>query len=112
MALKSMKITKADRDARKKEHMCVPYDGDDYPYGLRISLDEQALKKLGLSKLPKTGATVTLTAECCVVSTSVNDRKGKSDRRVELQIERMDLETPKGSVEDAIDEALEEAGDE
>lgn len=109
MALKSMKITKADREARKKSYDCVPMSGDDYPYGLRVSLDEDAMKKLGITKLPKTGSYVTLVAECCVQSTSVNDRDGKEERRMELQIEKLEVTPEKQTAEDAISDAIDEA---
>lgn len=112
MSLKSMKITKADRDARKKGYgVCSPMGGDDYPYGLRVTLDEDALKKLGLTKLPKAGAYVALRAECCVISVSVNERDGKTDRRIELQMEKLEVIVPPGTAEDAIGDAIDAADD-
>lgn len=112
MALKSMKITKADRDARKKGYeVCSPSGGDDYPYGLRVSLDEDILKKLGISKMPKAGGYVALRAECCVISVSINERDGKTERRIELQMEKMEVIVPPETAEDAIGDAIDEAGD-
>lgn len=91
MALKSMKVTKADRKA-KEEKYCVPcLDSDDYPYGLRIHLDSEMLDKLGIKKLPKAGATFTLSASGTVKSTEVNDRNGKETKSMSLQIEKLDV---------------------
>lgn len=111
MALKSMKTTKADLKARQKTYAKPMSDGEDYPYGLRITLDADALKKLGVTSLPKTGAYVTVQAECCVKSTSIDDRNGRTERRIELQIENMEVTLPKQSAEDAISDAVSKAGE-
>lgn len=91
MALKSMKVTKEDKKKRE-ETMCAPcIDSDDYPYGLRIHLDSEMLSKLGIKKLPKAGASFTLSASGTVKSTEVNDRNGKETKSMSLQIEKLDV---------------------
>lgn len=109
MALKSMKVTKADRKEREKGYAIAPGGGEDYPYGLRISLDADSMKKLGITSLPKAGKTVKVVAECCVKSTSVDDRDGRTERRMELQIEKMDVDIEDESAEEAIGRAIDEA---
>ncbi len=47
MELHSMKRTKAEKKSTSPE-VATPYEGDDYPYGLEISLEKESLAKLGL----------------------------------------------------------------
>lgn len=68
-------------------------DRPEYPYGLRINLDNETLTKLGMTELPEIDQEFKITALACVVSVSQHDNKGsdKPDRSVDLQIEMMDL---------------------
>lgn len=47
MELVDIKRTKADKKAEKKR-WDEPYEGDDYPYGLQLHLDDETIKKMGL----------------------------------------------------------------
>lgn len=115
--LTSMKITKAEREAKEKRYKNLgpaSIDGDVYPYGLQIRLDDNALEKLGLKTLPKTGRKVRVIAECSVASTSdrqtVRTSGGDNrDRSMELQIEKLAVNLEPGSATEAVDDALEEA---
>lgn len=91
MALRSMKVTKEDRKKREEMYSKPCIDGDDYPYSLRIHLDSEMLEKLGLKKLPKTGATFKLSATGSVKSTEINDRDGKEKKSMSLQIEKLEV---------------------
>ncbi len=64
----------------------------EYPYGLTITLDEEAIEKLSLMALPQVGQTMMLMARVKVVSVSQRDTEqdGK-DRSVSLQITDMEL---------------------
>lgn len=112
MKLTSMKITKAEREERSKplEAGYPGMDGDSYPYGLQIRLDDTALEKLGIKNMPKTGRKVRVTCECSVTSTSEHKRSsgGKDDRNrsMELQIEKLALNLEATSAEQAVDDAL------
>lgn len=111
MALKDMKVTKAEAKAEKEKYaspISCGQDGDRYPYGLEVRLDNDSLKKLGITTLPKVGSKMTLTALVVVESASENQRReGGSRRDMTLQITKMDLSKGKAaSAEGALDEAL------
>lgn len=88
-----MKLTKKE----KKELEPFPamkYEGPDYPYGLRLHLDEDALEKLGIS-LPNVGETFEVSGIGVVMSVSENrhesqGRKHKS-QSVEIQLQKLGL---------------------
>lgn len=69
---------------------------EEYPYGLRISLDDESIAKLGISKLPEVGLEMYLGATVKVVEVSENELHGENkERRVELQITDMALTVEK-----------------
>jgi hypothetical protein len=111
--LKSMKITKAEREKRDGPAKLADYPSDTYPYGLQIRLDDVALEKLEIESLPKTGRKVRVMAECTVTSTSEHKRStgGKDDRNrsMELQIEKLSVNLEPGSAEEAMEDALEDS---
>lgn len=103
----SMKLTKADREAEKKKYdgPCS-IDSEEYPYGLRLNLDNRALKKLGIKGLPDVGSTMTITAKVDVVGARQEDRAdGRSERNLDLQITDLALDTDGGAVA-AVDKAI------
>lgn len=102
MALKSVAFTKAEQKERNSPGKCVPWEGEKYPYGLRLDLNSDVMAKLDIDSLPKTGSEVTITAKAKVVSTSINDREGKKEKRMELQIIAMEIDGGEESAEDAI----------
>lgn len=68
----------------------------EYPYGLRISLCEEDLAKLGITALPAVGQKLALNATAAVVSVSTYQAddasdNGRDEQRVELQITDMAL---------------------
>jgi hypothetical protein len=110
MALKSLAFTKAEQKERNSSKPCMEYSGEKYPWGMRLDFNGDVMKKLGMPSLPKTGKEVMITAKAKVVSTSINDREGgKPEQRMELQITAIEVTGGGGSLEDAIDDALEEA---
>ncbi len=88
-----MKLIDMKRQSETEDStMLSPKTQDEYPWGLRISLDDETLTKLGMAELPKIGAEYKLVALACVVSISQNESsEGKPSRHVELQIEQMML---------------------
>lgn len=84
-----MKFTKAD----KKERMAgMEVGGNDYPWGLTITLDAQALKKMGIEELPDAGDECQMQAigKVTRVSQSAN-ANDENDRSVEIQITNLAL---------------------
>jgi hypothetical protein len=65
----------------------------EYPYGLRVRLDNDSLKKLGITEMPAIDAEFKLTALVCVVEISQSDSQNSEEpyRSLELQIEQMEL---------------------
>lgn len=88
-----MKNSKKDKK-KSESAMCSPCgSSEEYPYGLRIDLSDEALDKLGLDKLPGVGDKMTLEASVKVTSVSENSYEGQDRRRsVTLQITDMKLE--------------------
>ena len=63
-----------------------------YSYGTLVCLDDELMKRLGMSEPPAVGTVMTLTAHVVVTSTGVNQQQdGDKEARCELQITEMDL---------------------
>lgn len=88
-----MKRTEKER----KDSACTIMEGEspDYPWGLRITLNDEQIEVLGIKSLPAVGAPVAIEAIGTVQS--VSDEavdNGKSNRRIELQITDLALAAP------------------
>lgn len=83
---------KNGKKPKSNEIAYISEESEDYPYGLRISLNSSSLKKLGMTALPQTGVSIKFEAKAKVVSTSQTASKGESERQVELQITDMEFE--------------------
>lgn len=105
MELVSMEIQKSEvTDFYARPLESAEAEGPKYPYGLKIDLEGESLKKLGLVDLPKVGTKMTLTAQVEVCSVSQYESKdGNADQRVSIQIEAMALEPVKAAVEEKED---------
>lgn len=110
MKLVDMKRTAADKKAeREKYDKPCSIGGDDYPYGLSLTLDAEMLKKLGISDLPKVGTVYTLQASATV--TTVESREGTDSsvrhrKSMTLQMRRIGLQKGAASALAAVDNAL------
>ena len=92
--LVSMKITAAERKKNEPSTSPVEQDQPQYPYGLQLDLEHEALKKLGVA-LPKVGKDFTLIANVTVTRVSSYESVGQDARgSVGLQITDMCLEAP------------------
>jgi len=97
-------------DEAKKEYGCEPSDTDSlpkYPYGLSIYLDDDTLKKLGITDLPKVGTSMPATITVTVTGTSQratqSGKEGENMRTcVDLQITDMDITMPSKSAADVL----------
>lgn len=74
---------------------------EDYPYGLRIELDHEGMKKLGMHKMPRVGEKHRIVAHAKVTSSSEHSYEGEGKRRsASLQITHMKMST-KGKHDDS-----------
>jgi len=101
-----LKRTKAEKKAREESYKLPSPDGEDYPYGLNIRLSQEELTKLGIKELPEAGDEIMLEAVATVISTSNNERNGKSDRSIELQLRKLCLDIG-GEPDDESEESAE-----
>ena len=90
-ALVDMKRSKAEKKKNESPMAKSSSSYDDYPYGLRIDLNEEAMDKLGID-LPKVGSSVTITATAKIESAEERQSSsdgGKKRRSCCLQITKM-----------------------
>jgi hypothetical protein len=100
--LVSMKVDRSSRE-EKSEAISTPGDAPMYPYGLNVSLDEDALEKLdvGVGDF-KIGAELVIVAKVRVDSLSSNASiAGGDSARVGLQITDLCLEDNAAKAESA-----------
>lgn len=77
-------------------------DAPKYPWGLKITLDDDALEKLGITSLPAVGSKMTISATCEVCSTSAySDQAGEPETSMSLQITAMELGAAQSSQDQA-----------
>lgn len=79
---------------------CAPMSGEDYPWGLSISLGNDELEKLDLDGDCTAGDTIDLRAFAKVTSVSVREINGRQERRIELQITDLAVESEEEEVRD------------
>jgi hypothetical protein len=91
--LVSMKIDPKAREAKYAETAMA--DRPEYPWGLCLNVDDDALEKLGIAKLPGAGDELTLQAVVKVTSSSETDTAAGKNRSLSLQITSMGLEPKK-----------------
>ena len=86
-----MKMSKAQK---KKLNMPsrVSSDGQDYPWGLQINLDDSAIKKLGIIELPDAETECQVMAVGKITRVSSTSENGTMKRSMEIQIMKMNVE--------------------
>jgi hypothetical protein len=113
--VKTVVMKRSDADKKKvEESYATPFHpgGDDYPYGLHITLDNDSLSKLGIDGIPKPGDKFKIAGEAHVLSSEQRDTDQKSDRRVELVLHELGAEPKPGNSSDrqkSVREDLEDA---
>lgn len=94
MKMVSMKLDKKDVKKEMAEHSIS--DMPEYPYGLNIRLDDESIKKLGISELPEVGSDMVVLAKVKVEEVSSRDSlNGNENTSISLQITDMSLEKNK-----------------
>ena len=84
--LRDMKLTKAEKEDSMP--MAMPSHEMEYPYGLRLSLDDDSLSKLGIAT-PKHDQHFRVVGSGCVKSVSVSENEHGMRRHVEVQLEKL-----------------------
>jgi hypothetical protein len=97
--MKSMKLTKAETE--NASPIEAKAAAPQYPWGLRLELNDETMKKLGLKELPDVGEKMVLKANVVVESVSQNDTKDGKRQNMSLQITDMDLGEAEKSEEPA-----------
>lgn len=82
--LVDMKVDRSKINAGASEPAMA--EGPEYPYGLRLRLETEDLKKLGLTELPDIGAGMMLVAEAKVCACSQSKALYGEQRSLELQV--------------------------
>lgn len=76
----------------KEQYEPTESDAPKYPWGLKLTLDDDALEKLGITSMPAVGTKMQLSATVEVCSTSAySTQEGESEASVSLQITAMEL---------------------
>lgn len=70
----------------------VKSDAPQYPYGLKLNIDKDAMNKLGMKEMPKMGNVMNMRAKCKVTNMSANEH----GKHMGLQITDMEI-MPDGS---------------
>ena len=88
---KSMVSMKMDNKEVEEAGPASPSSKKDYPYGLRISLEDDSLEKLGLKEMPEVGKSMKMEAMCKVCGTSSNQSESDEGPRKRLEIQLTDM---------------------
>ena len=89
MALVSMKLSPTEAKAESGS-ISPDYDAPEYPYGLSIYLDADAMSKLGIDKM-EVGTEVTLSAKALVTGYSERASQSGSYKSTDIQITDMEM---------------------
>lgn len=80
---------------RSESEMAKPYglemEDREYPWGLKVHLEDEDLEKLGIDMLPDVGGKRLMIARVEIVSASRHDTQDGVDRSMSLQITDMKL---------------------
>ena len=90
---------------------CAPVscEHEKYPYGLRIHLDHESMKKLGIKELPKVGDKVMVQAMAIVCDVSDHMMEGKEESRKSMGLQICEMACgSKSDKKKASDELYEE----
>lgn len=93
------------KEAREDMEPSMP-DSPKYPWGLRITLNDEELKKLGVNQLPQAGSEMLIYAAVNVTESATMDTMdGGKSMRMELQITDLAL-LPKNMEENSPEKKL------
>jgi len=102
MSLVDMKLPKRSKD-KGCEVACESPDEPRYPYGLEISLDNDAIKQLGI-ELPEAGEQFIVVGVGPVTRVSQTDNKRGKDRSFSIQLQKIEVgPVSTGQIKNAVD---------
>ena len=87
LKLRDMRLSRSEKDDVAE----VATDTPDFPWGLRLNLDQDALEKLGI-ELPDIGDSFLVVAVATVQSVSEHKSDDHTSQDVSLQIEKLSLD--------------------
>lgn len=96
----SMELTKAERAEAMPTP--APPDGPRYSWGLAITLDNDALEKLEIEKLPAVGGELVLVAKVKVTRVESREYDTGKSQELGLQITHLALDTTKRATADVL----------
>jgi len=100
--LTDMKLPKRSKD-KGCEVACDSPDEPRYPYGLEISLDNDAIKQLGI-ELPEAGEQFIVLGVGPVTRVSQTDNKRGKDRSLSIQLQKIEVgPVSTGAIKNAVD---------
>lgn len=85
--MKSMKLSKSENGGNE---VALSSPEMKYPYGLRLELNDETMKKLGLEKLPEVGEKLELHAKVVVERVSQSDTK-EGGKRQDMSLQITDM---------------------
>lgn len=101
--MKSLKINYPLKDVtfeEKSEDFRPHADLPEYPYGLRLCLNSDTIKMLGLSKLPELGSSMKMNAIVKVVAKNeFSNDEDEVNLQMDLQITDMELTSSKKEID-------------
>lgn len=75
----------------KKATMLAEEVTPEYPWGLRVTLENEQIEALGVTVLPQVDSVMTFSASARVTSQSITSNQNGDERTVTLQIEKMEI---------------------
>lgn len=95
--MKNMMMSK--KETKKMVEGDMPEDRPQYPYGLKLNLDNETLEKLGMKTMPEMGKAMMMMAKVTVTDMHESKSEGSNYRSLGLQITDMAFEAEKESLE-------------
>lgn len=87
--MEDMKLTKKEK--KESGDVCCGSSAQEYPWGLSITLEEAALKKLGIENLPEAGEQCRIKAVGKVTNVSSSTHDKDKRRSISVQITELDV---------------------
>ena len=91
ISLKKPKMTEAQKKKQRDKEMTMDYEGDNYPYGARISFEKDVIEKIKSLQNIEAGAQVSLYGKGKVTEVRVTDSDKSSRKRHHVEIQITDI---------------------